>query len=133
VDFPSPAAVRGVIDRQVQIGVVGDEVGQDQIEHCQAELVDRPAGGREEPMRPVMRAGRGRPGPAEHPAHRTVAGLREQAEDHRVEHLQRRRRETPDEGVHQPAQRDRQADAWKHRRITFGNDSGKRTVDASVI
>jgi hypothetical protein len=106
VDLLTPASVRGVIDRQMQIGVVGDEVGQDQIEHDQTDLVDLPTGGREEPVRPMMRPRRGQPRPSEHPTHRALPGLRDQPDDHRLEDLERRRRETPREGVQQPAQRD---------------------------
>ncbi|HET8662465.1 MAG TPA: hypothetical protein VFM55_26240 [Micromonosporaceae bacterium] len=103
VDLLTPASVRGVIDREVQIGAVGDEVGQHEVEHGQTDLVDRPAGRGEEPMRPMMRPRHGQPGPGEHPAHRPLPGLRDQPDDHRGEDLKRRRRETPGEGVQQPA------------------------------
>jgi hypothetical protein len=33
VDLLTPTAMRGVIDRQQQIGAIGHAVGQDQIEH----------------------------------------------------------------------------------------------------
>src|SRR5258706_10943988 len=82
VGFLAPAAMRGVIDRQVQIGIVEYEVGNDQIEHDQPDLVDRPTVGGEEPVRPIMRPGPGQSGPGEHPAHRALAGPREQPDDH---------------------------------------------------
>jgi hypothetical protein len=108
VDLLTPAAMRGVIDREVQIGAVGDQIGQDQIERGQADLINRPAGGREEPMRPIMRPRRGQPSPGQHPAHRALPGLRDQPEDHRLEHRERGRRETPSEDV-------------QHRRNEIGN------------
>ncbi len=98
--------MRGVIDRQVQIGAVGDEVGHDQVEDGQTDLVDGPAGGGEEPVRPVMRPRCGQSGAGEHPADRALPGLRDQSDGHGLEDLERGRGETPGEGVQQPAQRD---------------------------
>ena len=106
VDFPAPAAMRGVIDRQVHLGVIVEQVGQDQIEGDQADLVNTPAGGREEPVRPVMRPRAGQPGAGKHPTDCALSGLRDQPDDHGLENAERRRGETPGEGVQQPTPRD---------------------------
>jgi hypothetical protein len=105
VNLPAPTTVGGVIDRQQQVRPRIHQVSQDQVEHRQSDLVDRPAGSGEEPVRPVMRPGRRQPGAGEHAADRPPPGLGDQPDDHRLENLERRRSEATREGVQQPTQR----------------------------
>jgi hypothetical protein len=107
VDLPAPTAVRGVIDRQQQVRRRVHQMGQDQVQDGHADLVDRPAGRGEEPVRPVMRPGLGQPGPGEHATDRAPPGLGDHPDRQGAEDLECRRGETPREGVQQPAQRDR--------------------------
>jgi hypothetical protein len=90
----------------------------------EAELVGRPAGGVEEPVRPVVRPRRRQAGAEKHPAHRASPGRGEHPDHQRAEHPERRRRETRPETVQQHGQRNRYRDVREHRRPLFRVGSG---------
>ncbi len=59
--LPRPVE-QGVVDGDEHRGVVDDQQAHDEAGQCQADLVRAPAGGREEPVRPVVRPHLGQPG-----------------------------------------------------------------------
>jgi len=114
---------QGVVERDGQRTGQGEPV-DDEPGQGQADLVGRPAGLREEPVRPVMRPQRRQARADEHPAHRPPPGRGQHPHDQGPEHPERRRGETRPETLQQHRERNRYRDVREHRRPLFRVGSG---------
>jgi len=105
MDLAADPVPQGVVDGQHDRGAGRDQVGTDEVQQDQAELVRAPAGAGEEPVGQVVVAAAGQPRPGQHAGDRPQARLGQEPGHQRLEGRQGPGGEAGREGGEQGGQR----------------------------
>jgi hypothetical protein len=88
IDLAARAAKQGVVDHQPHRRTGRDQQAKDQVEQAKAELVGRPAGRREEPVRAAVMPGCRQAGRDQHAGDGVGLGLGPEPDDQGAEDLE---------------------------------------------